>query len=266
MASRMARTAVGAARLRPALPRTLPAVGASLITSRSASNVPAEDPKKKAQSILDSLPGNSLISKAAILSAGAGVSVAAISNELYVLNEESITMLCTLGVFAAIAHYGGPMYSEWATGQIDKLKGILNSARNDHTTAVKQRIESVQQLGGVVEVTKQLFAVSKVRLTDMIMHKKKRWDSGRLTNPKETAQLEAKAFELEQNTALVQEAKSVLDSWVRYEGQVKQRQQRELAETVIAKIQKELENPKTLQQILNQSVADVERIVASKSQ
>ena len=63
---------------------------------------------------------------------------------------------------------------------------------------------------------------------------------------------------MEQKTALVHEAKTVLDSWVRYEGQVKQRQQRELAESVISKIKKELENPKTLQQILQQSVADVE--------
>jgi len=45
---------------------------------------------------------------------------------------------------------------------------------------------------------------------------------------------------------------------VRYEGQVKQRQQKELAESVITKIRKELENPKVLQQILQQSVADVE--------
>jgi F-type H+-transporting ATPase subunit b len=45
---------------------------------------------------------------------------------------------------------------------------------------------------------------------------------------------------------------------VRYEGQVKQREQRELAETVIRKIQEELKNPKVLQQILQQSVADVE--------
>jgi len=58
----------------------------------------------------------------------------------------------------------------------------------------------------------------------------------------------------------------VLDSWVRYEGQVKQRQQKELADSVIAKISKELENPKVLQQILQQSVADVEKIVASKAQ
>jgi len=75
----------------------------------------------------------------------------------------------------------------------------------------------------------------------------------------ETAQLEAQAYELQQRTALAAEAKQVLESWVRYESQVKQRQQRELAESVIAKIQKELENPKVLQQILQQSVADVER-------
>lgn len=74
----------------------------------------------------------------------------------------------------------------------------------------------------------------------------------------ETAHLEAQAFELEQKTALAAEAKSVLDSWVRYEGQVKQRQQKELAESIIGKVTKELENPRTLQQILQQSVADVE--------
>lgn len=45
---------------------------------------------------------------------------------------------------------------------------------------------------------------------------------------------------------------------MRYEGQVKQRQQKELAESVIGKVTKELENPRILQQILQQSVADVE--------
>jgi F-type H+-transporting ATPase subunit b len=79
-----------------------------------------------------------------------------------------------------------------------------------------------------------------------------------LTAAQETAQLEAQAFELEQKTAIAHEAKVVLDSWVRYEGQVKQRQQKELADSIIAKIEKELENPKTLKQILDQSVTDVE--------
>ncbi|KAI4278705.1 MAG: hypothetical protein LQ337_000814 [Flavoplaca oasis] len=244
MASKLARGAIGAGRaLRPSLiPRTLPAT-TSLLSTRHASSTPAEEPSKKAQSIIDALPGNSPVSKTAILSAGTGVSIWAIANEIYVVNEESIVMLATLSIFYAVARYGGPMYKEWADGQINKMKGILNSAREGHTAAVKDRIESVKQLGGVVEVTKQLFEVSK-----------------------ETAKIEAEIFELEQKTALAAAAKSVLDSWVRYEGQVKQRQQKELAESIISKITKELENPKTLQQILNQSVADVERIVSSKAQ
>ncbi|KAL8653223.1 MAG: hypothetical protein Q9210_002229 [Variospora velana] len=244
MSSRLIRNAIGARSLRPSLiPRTLPTTSIAINPARLASNVPSEEPSKKAQSIVDSLPGNSLVSKTAILSAGTGVSIWAIANELYVVNEETIVMVATLSVFWAIAHYGGPMYKDWAEGQINKMKGILYAAREDHTSAVKKRIESVKQLGSVVEVTKQLFEVSK-----------------------ETARLEAEAFELEQKTAIAAEAKSVLDSWVRYEGQVKQRQQKELAESIIAKITKELENPKTLQQILNQSVADVEKIVSSKAQ
>lgn len=124
--------------------------------------MPTEDPRKKAQSILDSLPGNSLISKAAILSVGAGLSVFGISNEFLVINEETVVAFCTLTVFYSVAKYGGPMYKEWADGQIAKMKGILNAAREDHTSAVKSRIENVKQLGSVIDVTKKLFEVSKV--------------------------------------------------------------------------------------------------------
>ncbi len=53
------------------------------------------------------------------------------------------------------------MYAEWADGQVNKIQVILNAARADHTEAVKTRIESVQQLGGVVDITKTLFEVSK---------------------------------------------------------------------------------------------------------
>ncbi|KAK2061249.1 hypothetical protein LY76DRAFT_590656, partial [Colletotrichum caudatum] len=166
MASRLARTAVGANLLRPTLVRrTLPAISASIAGARNASNVPAEDPKKKAQSIVDSLPGNSLLSKTAILSSSAALSVYAISNEYYVVNEETVVAFCLLAVWGGLIKYGGPMYSEWAQGQADKIKGILNSARADHTQAVKGRIEDVQQMSGVVDITKSLFAVSKVRIT-----------------------------------------------------------------------------------------------------
>jgi len=37
-----------------------------------------------------------------------------------------------------------------------------------------------------------------------------------------------------------------------------------LADSIIGKIEKELENPKVLKQILDQAVADIEKIVAKK--
>ncbi|KAI5868678.1 hypothetical protein GGS23DRAFT_44508 [Durotheca rogersii] len=255
MASRLAARAFGATRLRPSIaPRTLPVAAGSWSATRptSSSNTPQaqaqatqapEPAKAKAQSIIDALPGNSLISKTAILSSAAGLSVYAISNEYYVVNEETVVAFCLLSVWAGLIKFGGPLIGQWADAQNEKIKGILNAARADHTRAVKNRIENVRQMEGVVDITKNLFEVSK-----------------------ETARLEAKAYELEQTTALAAEAKSVLDSWVRYEGQVKQRQQRELADAIIAKVRKELESPRALQQILQQSVTDVERIISSKAQ
>lgn len=103
-----------------------------------------------------------MISKTAILSSGAGAAIYALSNEYYVVNEESVVAFCLLSVFFAVGKYGGPMYKEWADGQVNKIKSILNAAREDHTSAVKARIENVQQMGGVVDITKQLFAISKV--------------------------------------------------------------------------------------------------------
>ena len=108
------------------------------------------------------MPGNSLASKLAILSGGAGLSIAAISNELYVVNEESIVMLSMFTIYWAIYTYAGPAYKDWAQGQAEKVKGILNAARDDHTNAVKTRISNVQDLSGVIDITKDLFAVSKV--------------------------------------------------------------------------------------------------------
>ena len=128
------------------------------------------------------------------------------------------------------------MYTSWAEGQCAKITNILNAAREEHTNAVRDRIENVKGMEGVVETTKQMFEMSK-----------------------ETVELEAKAFEMGQRVRLGEEARGVLDSWVRYEGQVKARQQREVAEGVMGRVGRELENPKVLERILQQSVQDVER-------
>lgn len=159
----------GAARLRPSIaPRAaLPAVSTA-VTARHNSNVPSQDPKTKAQSILDALPGSSLLSKTAILSSAAGLSIYALSNEYYVMNEETVVAFCLLSVWAGLIKYGGPAYKEWAEAQNARIRNILNAARADHTQAVKSRIEDVKQMSGVIDVTKALFDVSKVGLGNVL--------------------------------------------------------------------------------------------------
>lgn len=89
--------------------------------------------------------------------------MAAISNELYVVNEESIVFFSLLTIYYGVYNYVGPMYKEFANNYSNKITNILNAAREDHTNAVKTRISSVSDLGGVIETTKDLFAVSKAR-------------------------------------------------------------------------------------------------------
>src|SRR5690606_16882359 len=119
------RPATGALRAGSVLtrPTVLPTVSVATQQTRFSSQVP--DPKVKAESVVNSIPGNSLISKVATLSAGAGLGIAAISNELLVINEEAVVAFCLLSVFTAIGKYAGPMYSEWAQGQVDKIRDIL---------------------------------------------------------------------------------------------------------------------------------------------
>ena len=62
----------------------------------------------------------------------------------------------------------------------------------------------------------------------------------------ETAALEAEAFELKQKVAAAAEIKSVLDSWVRYEAAIREREQKALAEAVIEKVKATISDPKVV--------------------
>lgn len=195
------------------------------------------DPKAKAQSIIEALPGNNAVSKTGILATGGAAAVYAISNGLYVVNAESLMLGAFAGVFFIMSKTAAPAYGAWAKGHVETFKNVLNKARQGHVQAVQERIDNVNQLKEVVDTTKTLFAVSK-----------------------ETAQLEAQSFEQKQKVDFANEAKAVLDSWVRYESQQRQREQEELAASVISKINKEISTPKFKQQVLEQAVADVEKV------
>ena len=63
------------------------------------------------------------------------------------------------------------MYKEWAENQINKEKNILVEARKGHATKVQERIEKVRNLSDVIGITRNLFAVSKVRLRSILKSK-----------------------------------------------------------------------------------------------
>lgn len=111
----------------------------------------------------------------------------------------------------------------------------MNEARAEHKNIVQERIDEAGQMKDLVDVTKALFELSR-----------------------ETAQVEAEAFALKQQVAVAQEVKSTLDSWVRHEANLREREQKQLAAYLIEKVKKDLEDPAIQKQILDQAVADVE--------
>ncbi|CDK25158.1 unnamed protein product [Kuraishia capsulata CBS 1993] len=201
----------------------------------------APEPKAKATSLIDSLPGNSPLTKTGILATTAAGAIYAISNELYVVNDESILLTTFTGFVLLVVKVVAPLYNDWASGTIKNITDVLNSSRTKHVDAVKERIDQVSELKDVVATTKALFEISK-----------------------ETAALEAEAFELKQQVEIAHEAKSVLDSWVRYESQVRQLEQQQLATSVIAKVQAEIGNPKFQEKLLAQSVEEIEALFAKE--
>jgi len=202
---------------------------------------PAEpDPKSRAAALIDALPGSSLLSKTGFLTVGTAALATAVSKELYIFNDESVILICSSILLYLVATLGAPGYTAWVNSIAEQQSNILNSARADHKQAIQERIDSVGQMKNVVEITKDLFEVSK-----------------------DTAKVEAEVFELQQKVDFAAEAKTVLDSWVRYEANQRQREQKQMADSITAKIREEIKNPRLQQQLLQQSIADVERTILS---
>ncbi|KAI7885850.1 hypothetical protein K492DRAFT_156668 [Lichtheimia hyalospora FSU 10163] len=230
--------ATAAAVARPAFITSRQALGAAAV--RAYSTPKEVEPKQKAASIIDSLPGNSLVSKTGFVTLSTGLATFLISKEIYVFNEESLVLLCTGAFLGVLLKYLREPYVNMAEDHINRIKNILNKARQDHKAAVQDRINEAGQMKDLVDVTKSLFELSR-----------------------DTARVEAEAFALKQQVAVAQEVKSTLDSWVRHEASLREREQKQLAAYLIEKVQKDLQDPKVQQQILDQAVADIQKIAKS---
>lgn len=225
--------------IRQSIPRSSLCLGLRYLSHTSTLLQQQPEPKAKAQSIINALPGNSILSKTGILGTSAAAAIYAISNELYVVNEESILLVTFLATIALLAKYVAPAYNDFADSRMKKVSDVLNASRMRHVDAVKERIGSVSELQNVSETTKILFDVSK-----------------------ETVELEAKSFELQQKVDLAAQAKSVLDSWVRYEASLRQLEQQQIAKSIISKVEAEISNPKFQDRVLQQSIGEVEKLFA----
>ena len=150
-------------------------------------------------------------------------------------------------------------YSQWADGHINRIKKILNDARAEHTGVVKDRISSVGQMKDVVSITQALFALSKVSSYLVYTSKNPSFSVHITRSQQETAKLESENYVQQQKIAVTAELKSVLDSWVRYEQQVKEREQADLTKSVIDKVVASLKDDRTQREILASAVAEIER-------
>ncbi|ODV57949.1 F1F0 ATP synthase subunit 4 [Ascoidea rubescens DSM 1968] len=198
------------------------------------------EPKAKASSIIDSLPGNGILSKTGILATGIAGSVYAISSGFYVVNEETLLVISFGGVCILVSKLLAPLYTDFAKDRIAKITSILNNSKLKHIDSINSRIDEVSKLKDIKPITNALFDVSK-----------------------ETLELEKNNFELKQKINILNEAKSVLDSWVKYENSIKLLEHQQLSSSVIKSVSSKLDDKTFQNQILSQSVQEVEKIFAS---
>lgn len=244
-------------------------------------------PSKRAEEIIEKLPSSpSLITKTGTALLGTGLIAAAISQELYVVNEESIVLIASLIVFTYI-------------GKVLWTISFLNDMRI-----------SLTHLHSMVDITRTLFSVGwgsyqphqkrsqqcscwtywccetayrlcgsdeRCRLhysRPLRPVKSKLYISRNCSfrcyvsfhfythiptqSQQETARLESENFVKQQNIAVAAELKSVLDSWVRYEQQEKEREQADLTKSVIDKVVASLRDEKVQRDILVNAVAEIE--------
>ncbi|KAJ2455576.1 atp4 subunit B of the stator stalk of mitochondrial F1F0 ATP synthase [Coemansia sp. RSA 2336] len=197
-------------------------------------------PSDKANRIIDAFPGKSLVAKTGYFASATGLTALLIAKEIYVLNEETILLVAFGSILAVLYKVIKEPYNSWAQSSLQAIEQVLTKARGDHATTVKSQIEAQSQLKDIVSYTRSMFGMSK-----------------------EIASINAQAFELQQKVALNAEIKSVLDSWVRYESSVRESEQKALAAQVMANVHRQLQNPKTQDEIVAQCLRDIQAIAKS---
>lgn len=100
-----------------------PSSSAALRLAAASTSSSAQDPKSRAASIIDALPGSGPIQKTSYITLGTGLTAAAISSELFVINEEVIVLGSFAILATVIASAVRTPYADWADSQIEVSAG-----------------------------------------------------------------------------------------------------------------------------------------------
>lgn len=92
-----------------------------------------QPPAERANSLINALPGNSLVSKTGFVVLSTGALATAISQELYVVNEETVVLAGSIAIFAYIAKALNAPYKEWAN---EKINVSISSSPEFRSTCV----------------------------------------------------------------------------------------------------------------------------------
>jgi F-type H+-transporting ATPase subunit b len=93
-------------------------------TTSHLTHINLVEPKEKANSIINALPGNSFISKTGYVTLGTGLATFMISKEIYVFNEESLVLIATTGLLGVLLQYLREPFSNMANEHIEVRKAV----------------------------------------------------------------------------------------------------------------------------------------------
>lgn len=204
-------------------------------------------PAAVAGSLIDLFPGSSPAQKSSAVLVSASVAAWLVSKELYLIDAEFFEMLCIFGAYYILWSGGKEGAIAYFEERKNTIKRVLTQARQDHKAVVQERIDHVAKLSNVVPETQSLYEISKVFY---------------LTQ--EIAKMEAEAYELKQKVGFTNDVKQTLDSWVRYEANVRDQEQKRLVKHVVDQVKSKLADPKLQKAILAQTIADVATLTAAK--
>jgi hypothetical protein len=160
------------------------------------------------------------------------------------MNEETVAAFCLLSVFTGEELLGNLNNARHLGDGVDTLldsvgvvgtgsvQDVLVDSSFQETAQLESQAYELQQRTALAAEAKQVLdsttpdiweTVSIRCWTALVWSARAAFRMSLCFWTQETAQLESQAYELQQRTALAAEAKQVLDSWVRYENQVKLR-------------------------------------------